>query len=146
MSAQRLPGSKTRRADDGKPRTPINWERANIWFLRALAIAWIAQGLQAWATILGVDLVAAQPFEARPMTEQAVTVYFAVIDLLAAVGLWLLAPWGGVVWLLAVVSKLVLGFVFPAASDIGLSGAAAFGACILAFMGLNWMAGRAAAR
>jgi hypothetical protein len=146
MSAQRVSNSRAGRADGAKPRLPINWERANTWFLRALAMAWIAQGLQAWATILGVDLVAAPPFEARPMTQQAVTVYFAVIDLLAAVGLWLLAPWGGVVWLLAVVSKLVLSFVFPAANELGLSGAAAFVACILAFMGLNWMAGRSAAR
>jgi fatty acid desaturase len=146
MSVPRLPGSEPDRKDGAKPRGPIDWERANVWFLRALAMAWIAQGLQAWASILGVDLVAAQPFDARPMTAQAATVYFAVTDILAAVGLWLLAPWGGVVWLLAVVSKLVLGFVFPAANDLGLAGAAAFAGCILAFMGLNWMAGRSASR
>lgn len=146
MSAQRLPGSKTGRSEGSKPSMAVNWDRANVWFLRVLAIAWIAQGLHAWATILGVDLVTSQPFEARPVPAQAVTIYYAVIDLLAAVGLWLLAPWGGVVWLLAVVSKLVLGFVFTSANDLGLSAAAAFVACILAFMGLNWMAGRSGAR
>ncbi len=37
---------------------------------------------------------------------QVATVFFAVIDLVAAVGLWLAAPWGAVVWLTAVVSMV----------------------------------------
>ena len=39
---------------------------------------------------------------------QTATVFFAVIDLVAAVGLWLAAPWGAVVWLTAAVSMAVV--------------------------------------
>jgi len=124
------------------PKPGINWERANVWFLRTLALAWLAQGLVAWGTILGVDPTVARSFEARAMTFQAVTIYFAVADVMAGVGLWLLAPWGVVVWLIAAVSRLVLGFVFPAAYPLGLVGAAGFAACIILFMALNWMASR----
>jgi hypothetical protein len=40
-------------------------------------------------------------------------VFFAVIDLVAAVGLWLAAAWGAVVWLTAVVSMAVVEVFFP---------------------------------
>jgi len=36
-----------------------------------------------------------------------------VIDLVAAVGLWLSAPWGAVVWLTAAVSMIVVEVFFP---------------------------------
>jgi uncharacterized membrane protein (DUF2068 family) len=39
-------------------------------------------------------------------------VFFAVIDLVAAVGLWLAAPWGAVVWLTAAVSMVVVNVFF----------------------------------
>ena len=41
------------------------------------------------------------------MAWQTATVYFAVIELVAAVGLWLATPWGAVVWLTTVVSMAV---------------------------------------
>ncbi len=47
------------------------------------------------------------------LTYQAIIVYFAVIDLVAAVGLWLTSTWGGVLWLLATLSQLLLSFFFP---------------------------------
>jgi hypothetical protein len=43
---------------------------------------------------------------------QSATVFFAVIDLVAAVGLWLAAPWGAVVWLTAAVSMAVITMFF----------------------------------
>ncbi len=41
------------------------------------------------------------------------TIYFAVIELVAAVGLWLATPWGAVVWLTSVVSMAVIELMFP---------------------------------
>ena len=37
----------------------------------------------------------------------------AVIDLVAAVGLWLAAPWGAVVWLTSVISMVAVEVLFP---------------------------------
>ena len=44
---------------------------------------------------------------------QTATVFFAVIDLVAAVGLWLAAAWGAVVWLTACVSMAAVEVIFP---------------------------------
>ena len=39
--------------------------------------------------------------------------FFGVIDLVAAVGLWLAAPWGAVVWLTSVISMVAVEVLFP---------------------------------
>jgi uncharacterized membrane protein (DUF2068 family) len=52
-------------------------------------------------------------FEYQPTPWQTATVFFAVIDLVAAVGLWLAAAWGAVVWLTACVSMAAVEVFFP---------------------------------
>jgi Family of unknown function (DUF6163) len=47
------------------------------------------------------------------MAWRSATVFFAVLDLVAAVGLWLAAAWGAVVWLSSVVSMAVVEIFFP---------------------------------
>ena len=54
-----------------------------------------------------------QPFENHSIAWQTATVFFAVIDLVAAVGLWLAAAWGAVIWLTAVASMLAVEIFFP---------------------------------
>ena len=70
------------------------------------------QGLYHWAVVSGV---AGPPegFEYQPTPWQTATVFFAVIDLVAAVGLWLAAAWGAVVWLTACVSMAAVEVFFP---------------------------------
>ncbi|MBX9934764.1 MAG: hypothetical protein K2Y56_25175 [Methylobacterium sp.] len=80
--------------------------------MRMTALLWLAKGAWAWARILDV-WPGAVPFEAEPYGRQTVIVYFAVIDLIAAVGLWLTSAWGGVVWLLAATSALTLALLTP---------------------------------
>ena len=91
----------------------VRWSVALIWFMRILALLWIAKGLGSWAVILGAGYPV-PPFEARSMGHQATIIYFSVIDLVAAIGLWLTSTWGGVLWLLAVMSHLILAIFFPA--------------------------------
>ena len=52
-------------------------------------------------------------FTLHSLPWQTATVYFAVIDLVAAVGLWLAAVWGAVVWLTAAVSMAAVEVFFP---------------------------------
>jgi hypothetical protein len=89
----------------------VRWNAILTWFMRAIAILWIVKGLGAWATIVGALPDAG--FEGRSMGYQATLIYFAVIDLVAAVGLWMASTWGGVLWLLAVMSHLILAVFFP---------------------------------
>src|ERR1700730_19465117 len=67
-------------------------------FLRAMAVLSMLKGLYHWAAVCGI-IGEEGGFEAHIQSWQATTVFFAVIDLVAAVGLWLGAPGGGVIWL-----------------------------------------------
>ncbi len=96
----------------GPARPETRWDVVLVWLMRVVAVVWMVKGLSAWAEILGARPNAA-PFETAPIGRQAVIVYFGVINLLAAVGLWLATAWGGVVWLLAATSAMVLALLTP---------------------------------
>src|ERR1700745_472772 len=89
------------------------WTRRLVLFLRIMAILSILKGLYHWAQVTGFIGGEEEAFENQPMAWQAATVYFAVIELVAAVGLWLATPWGAVVWLTTVVSMAVIELMFP---------------------------------
>ncbi len=82
-------------------------------FLRVMAVVWLIKGLYHWAAVCGVGPDAEGGFEAHTLAWQTATVLFAVLDLVAAVGLWLAAPWGAVVWLTSVVSMAAVDLFFP---------------------------------
>ena len=88
------------------------WDVVLVWFMRAIALAWLTKAVVTWAGILDV-LPGSRPFESETLGRQSVIVYFAVIDPMAAVGLWLTSAWGGVVWLLAATSALTLAVLTP---------------------------------
>ena len=90
-----------------------SWAEYLVVFLRIMAVLSLIKGLYHWAAVCGVGAPADGGFEAHALAWQAATVFFAVIDLVAAVGLWLAAPWGAVVWLTAAVSMAVVEVFFP---------------------------------
>jgi len=101
------------RTGEAESKQTNRWRLALVWFLRLLSAFWLAKGLTAWMVIFGLPGNPQPPFENRLLSYQAIIVYFAVIDLVAAVGLWLTSTWGGVLWLLAAISQMLLGFLFP---------------------------------
>jgi hypothetical protein len=90
-----------------------SWAEYLVLFLRIMAVASLVKGLYHWAAVCGIGASADGGFEAHTVAWQTATVFFAVIDLVAAVGLWLAAAWGAVVWLTAVVSMAVVEVFFP---------------------------------
>lgn len=116
------------------------WRTVLVVLLRLMSIIWIGKGLLAWATILGLLGDVQPPFESRLLSYQAIIVYFAVIDLVAAVGLWLTSTWGGVLWLLATISHMLLGFFFPRLLPISTWTAAAYLGLIAAYFLATWAA------
>jgi hypothetical protein len=118
---------------------PTLWRLVLVWLLRLLSVAWMAKGLLAWAVIFGVG-IEEMPFEARLLSFQAIIVYFAVIDLVAAVGLWLTSTWGGVLWLLAAISQLLLGFFFPRLLPMTTPMISTYVALVLAYFLATWLA------
>jgi fatty acid desaturase len=88
------------------------WTRRLVLFLRAMSVLSMAKGLYHWAVVCGF----AGPVDGflyQPTPWQTATVFFAVIDLVAAVGLWLAAAWGAVIWLTAGVSMAAVEVFFP---------------------------------
>ena len=118
----KVPGSREirgRNQDGGAdrieraPQVPqTGWDVVLVWFMRLTALFWLAKAVATWAGILDI-LPGGRPFESETLGRQSVIVYFAVIDAMAAVGLWLTSAWGGVVWLLAATSALTLAVLTP---------------------------------
>jgi Family of unknown function (DUF6163) len=90
-----------------------SWTEYLVLFLRLMATISLLKGLYHWAQICGIGDGPDGGFETRTVAWQAATVFFAVLDLVAAVGLWLAAAWGAVVWLTSVVSMAVVEVFFP---------------------------------
>jgi hypothetical protein len=91
------------------------WSTVLVWYLRAMAILLIGGGLIHWARIVGLVPWRGAWFWEMPVEWQAATVFFAVLDLVAAIGLWLAVSWGTVMWLLRALTQVVMHSVF---SDI----------------------------
>lgn len=83
------------------------WGLILVIFMRLLAALWILQGLSDWASFM---LPRVAVFDHMTKSQTAAVMFFAVVDLLAAVGLWLATPWGGVLWLFAAVAQILLAF------------------------------------
>jgi hypothetical protein len=87
------------------------------YYARTLALIWILKTVLMWMMVLEAPLPAlfsflgTEPLSQMPLPHQASLLYFAVMDAVAAVGLWFLSSWGGIVWLLVVVSHAVLAVV-----------------------------------
>jgi hypothetical protein len=89
------------------------WTARLVLFLRVMAALSLLTGLYHWAEVTGFVGRDEGGFEMRSTAWQTATIYFSVIDLVAAVGLWLAAAWGAVVWLTAVVSMAAVEILFP---------------------------------
>src|ERR1700676_375384 len=119
------------------------WTRRLVFFLRIMAVLSVIKGLYHWAQVTGFIGGEEDAFENQPMAWQTATVYFAVIELVAAVGLWLATPWGAVVWLTTVVSMAVIELMFPAIYGGSLTVVTLEALMLAAYLALAWMGGRA---
>jgi hypothetical protein len=97
----------------GTGATQGTWTEYLVLFLRLMAAVSLIKGLYHWSQVCGIGAPANAGFETHTIAWQTATVFFAVLDLVAAVGLWLAAAWGAVVWLTSVVSMAVVEVFFP---------------------------------
>ncbi len=89
------------------------WTEYLVLFLRIMAAVSLVKGLYHWGQLCGIGAGSDGDFAAHTTAWQTTTVFFAVLDLVAAVGLWLAAAWGAVVWLTSVVSMAAVEVFFP---------------------------------
>src|SRR6202165_674942 len=118
------------------------WTRRLVFFLRIMAGVSVVKGLYHWAQVTGVIGGEEDAFENQPTARPAATVYFPVLELVAAVGLWLATPWGAVVWLTTVVSMAVIELMFPGIYGGSLTVVGVEALMLAAYLALAWMAAR----
>ena len=118
------------------------WGLILVWYMRLVACLWLFDGLSQWSAILGVFDKTIDAFDALPDPLRVTIAFFAVIDLLAAIGLWLTAAWGGVVWILATAAQVALPFLVTGYSGGGIVIQALYGVLILIYFIITWLAAR----
>ena len=124
-------------AEENKP-----WTSRLVLFLRLVAMLAMIKGLYHWAQLIGFTGAASGGFENQSTAWQASTIYFAVIELVAAVGLWLATPWGAVVWLTSAMSMAVIELMFPTIFGGNFIVVVFEGIMIIGYLALVWMAAR----
>ena len=112
------------------------WTQRLVLFLRVMAGVSMLKGLYHWSRVCGIGVDANDAFQYHSIAWQAATVFFAVIDLIAAVGLWLAAAWGAVIWLTAVASMLAVEIFFPQVFGVGLPTGLLEGGLLVLYLGL----------
>lgn len=109
-----------------------------VVFMRLLAVLWVIQGLSQWSAIL----LPPQPlFDNVSALRGAAVIFFATVNLVAAVGLWLATPWGGVIWLLGAMAQIFVALALPGFFSMLWIGADIV--LIVIYFGLMWRAGHA---
>ena len=122
-------------------RAKFYWSDALVWFMRAIAWLWVAKGLFNWGLVLGA-FSRYGDFATLSRSLQGSIVFFAAVDLLAAVGLWLAAPWGGVLWLLCSVIEGVSPALGARGAVTGAFGVALNALLVALYFLLSWRAGQ----
>ncbi len=104
------PGRPIRVGDPGPAGNGARWGYLLTLFMRIMALFWLAQGLMQWHAVLTAK---ASIFDIMPQSAAVAVIFFAVLDLVAGVGLWLATPWGGVLWLLIASAQIFVASSMP---------------------------------
>lgn len=96
----------------GAARRPrgVRWRRMVVFFMRLCAVVWLFKGLLHWAYIISL---LDGTFPDLRLSRQGIIMAFAVLDLVAAVGLWLVSSWGAALWLLLLAIEALIPFLVP---------------------------------
>ena len=83
------------------------------WLHRAVAALCLMFGLLYWVRLVGYYKGDQWRFDLMPAYWQVAAVSLAVLYPLAASGLWMLASWGPVIWLICAAAETVMFAGFP---------------------------------
>ncbi len=78
----------------------------------ALSVVMLLFGLRQWAIIVGAIPGSGGPFDQMSTAWAAVTIHMAVVNLVAAVGLWLKVAGGKVLWIYSALFEIALHTIF----------------------------------
>lgn len=117
------------------------------WFflvLRTIGALLILRALYLWFCFTGLLPAMAPAFAVAPAGTLpfALLTGSAIVSLIAGLGLWLLAPWGAVLWLVLVATDAVLFFLLPDLSAVRPLVVALNGVLVTAYLVLALMVRR----
>ena len=118
--------------------------RIMVAYLRVVALFLLAAGMARAAYLLGIDFNAL-PFQSHTLTWQLGLVGLLFLNLFSGVGLWIAAPWGQVVWIIAALIEIAMLTVFSQqfGSDVFRVVVHVFFLLIyFGLLGFNWMTRR----
>lgn len=90
------------------PLTPTFAEQGFAWFHRVVAVYCLLFGLIYWIRLVGVYPGDLWRFDLMPAHWQVVCVMLAALFPFAAIGLWMLASWGAVIWFICAVTEIYM--------------------------------------
>lgn len=91
---------------------PTLAETAFAWFQRVIAGYCLLFGVLYWIRLIGIYDGQLWRFDLMPLHWQVAAVTLAVFPF-AAIGLWMLASWGPVIWFICAVVETVMYVGFP---------------------------------
>jgi hypothetical protein len=133
-------GAAIRLGESAPSGEETSWGMFLVVFMRVLAVLWVFQGLTHWASIL---LPREPLFDHVTSMWGAAVIFFAVLDLVAGVGLWLATPWGGVIWLFGAIAQIFVALAVQ--NFFSMLWFVADIVFIVIYFALTWQASRASA-
>lgn len=92
---------------------PSPLEIAFVWFQRAIAIYCLLFGVLYWIRLVGYYPGSLWRFDLMPTHWQVASVCLAAFFPFAAIGLWMTASWGVVVWFICAAAETVMYLGYP---------------------------------
>lgn len=97
---------------DRGPIHPTLTETSFVWFQRLIAGYCLAFGVMYWIRIVGIYDGSLWRFDLMPVHWQIAAVILAVFYPFAAIGLWMLASWGPVIWAICAITETTMYFTY----------------------------------
>ncbi|WP_246518588.1 DUF6163 family protein [Ancylobacter lacus] len=89
------------------------WQRRVLIYLRVLAGFLLLKTIYCWTLICGVWDGDTSRFEMLSTAAQSAVIWAAIMNPVAAVGLWLGAAWGVVLWLVTTIIQIMINASAP---------------------------------
>jgi hypothetical protein len=92
---------------------PSTAELTFYWFHRVIAAYCLMFGVLYWVRLIGIYDGPTWRFDLMPVHWQVTSVTLAVFFPFAAIGLWMLASWGPVIWFICAATETIMYVGFP---------------------------------
>lgn len=124
-------------------RPPFRWRLILAVFLRLVAIGHLAWALWEWAALIGIVPPVGGVQTRAHLPRQGAAFFFAGVDPIAAVGLWLGSTWGVATWLVATFARILIHTAYAGIFDWNAPWTMLQGASIALYLVLFFLSERA---